>query len=98
MCALLTEVGNGVRFGLEKETFRDIRGMVMMTRYPKAVVDEWVEFSISASTKIQVEEALISYTKLHPRLTHEEIRGWTVWRGSVKPPFGVVGTRPIEGR
>lgn len=68
----------------------------MMTRYPKAVVDEWVEFSISASTKIQVEEALISYAKLHPRLDHEEIRGRAVWGGSDKPPFGVIGTRPIE--
>lgn len=68
-----------------------------MARYPKAVVDEWVEFSISATTEVQVEEALVLYTKQHPRLEHSSIGGRAVWNGRDKPPYGVTGTRPIEG-
>lgn len=68
-----------------------------MTRYPKAVVDEWVEFTINATTELRVEEALIAYTKHHPRLEHGSIEGKAVWNGRDKPPFRVTGTRPIEG-
>ena len=67
-----------------------------MPRYPKAVIDEWVNFTISGSTEGEVMESLITYAKRYPKAKYGRVIAKNLWAARKEPEWIVKGTRKIE--